>query len=110
LAHDPKNQQASGSIADLAMIYAASGRKEDAERIYRNLQSLPNPGSISNYNHVMAALAGKLGHIDEGFSYLKMAQSQKLARTIWMRVDRDLEALRPDPRFKAILKASKLLP
>ncbi len=108
LAHDSKNRQASGSAADLAVIYARAGRKGEAEVIYRNFQQLPNPEGISNYSYSMAVLAANLGRIEEAFAYLKRAQEQKLARAIWMKVDPELDALRSDPRFRAMLKESKL--
>jgi tetratricopeptide (TPR) repeat protein len=107
-AHDSKNQQASGSVADLALIYAYAGRKAEAEQIYRNLQQLPHPETISNYSYVLAKLAAHLGHIDESLTYLKKAQQQRLARAIWMGVDPELDPLRRDPRFIQMLKEAKL--
>ena len=42
-------------------------------------------------------------------SLLESAVQRKLAQAIWMNVDPELESLRPDPRFQALVKRAKLV-
>ena len=56
-----------------------------------------------------AVLLASLGDTDEAFQSLDAAISRKLSRAIWVRVDPDLDPLRHDPRFDAMLRRVHLL-
>jgi hypothetical protein len=54
-------------------------------------------------------LYAALGDRDAAFRSLDAACDQKLSRAIWIKVDPDLDPLRKDPRFDALLHRIRLL-
>jgi DNA-binding winged helix-turn-helix (wHTH) protein/TolB-like protein/Flp pilus assembly protein TadD len=105
----PSREATSGSIADLGLIYAVQGRRDDARGILEQLKAKPPP-EVSNYEFVMAKLYAALGEKNLAFELLAKACEKHLARAIWMRVDPDLDPLRSDPRFNQLLSRVRLLP
>jgi len=59
------------------------------------------PTYESAYMH--AVLYGGLGERDQAFRASNAACDQKLSRAIWIKVDPDLDPLRRDSRFQALL-------
>ena len=45
-----------------------------------------------------------LGHIDEAFEWLAKAEAEHSYYIPWLKLDPDLDPLRADPRFAALLK------
>jgi DNA-binding winged helix-turn-helix (wHTH) protein/TolB-like protein/tetratricopeptide (TPR) repeat protein len=96
-----------GSVADLGMILAASGRIEEARKIYESLKN-QDRRNISNYEYSMAGLAAAIGSNDEAVAWLNHAVELRTARAIWIRVDPEMDPLRTDSRFDQIVKRARL--
>jgi tetratricopeptide (TPR) repeat protein len=78
------------------------GELERAKRwLRRSLQMDPND-SVLLYN--VACNFATLGELDEAFAYLEQAVENGMVSAAWMRNDSDLEALRSQPRYQALLE------
>jgi DNA-binding winged helix-turn-helix (wHTH) protein/TolB-like protein len=97
-------------LADLGQLFARTGNLPQGRAILAELDEADrkNPTYESAYMH--AVLEASLGDKDAAFRALDMACAQKLSRAIWIQVDPDLDPLRQDPRFAALLRRMRLPP
>jgi hypothetical protein len=51
-----------------------------------------------------ASFAAVSGDVDQALALLRIALSKGQAQRGWMRVDPDLELIKDDPRFKALIE------
>ena len=87
----------------LAHAYSALGKKAEAEKILRDLERKLKETSASPYT--MATIYAGLGENDEAFEFLEKAYSEKSLDISWsLKSDFLLDNLRPDPRFKTMLR------
>ena len=87
----------------LAHAYSALGKKTEAEKILRDLERKLKETSASPYT--MATIYAGLGENDEAFEFLEKAYSEKSLDISWsLKSDFLLDNLRPDPRFKTMLR------
>jgi hypothetical protein len=88
-------------LMHLGRIYAASGRRADAEKIIDELKQTKWTTQIDGYE--FAVIYAALGDKDMAFAHL----DTEYARGSWWldfaKVDPDLEPLRSDPRFDELL-------
>ena len=92
----------SRSVVALAHAYSAAGNKAGAEKILRDLQRKSKPNSTSPYT--MATIHAGLGENEKAFDSLEKAHSQKSFDILSLKSDLLLAGLRPDPRFKGLLR------
>ncbi len=88
--------------AALGRAYADGGDKAEATKVLDQLRArmrdeYVSPGSV-------ATLYVGLGEVDEAFAALTEAEAQHSYLVAWWKVDPDLDPLRSDPRFTALLK------
>jgi len=87
----------------LAHAYSALGKKAEAEKILRDLERESKESAVSPYT--MATIYAGLGENDRAFEFLEEAYSEKSLDIIWsLKSDFLLDPLRPDPRFKDMLR------
>jgi TolB-like protein/DNA-binding winged helix-turn-helix (wHTH) protein/Flp pilus assembly protein TadD len=92
-----------GPVVALAHAYAASGRRAEAEKILRDLESKSKGTSTSPYT--MSTIYAGLGENDKAFEFLEKAYSEKsLDIPSSLKSDFLLDSLRPDPRFQNLLQ------
>ena len=92
----------------LAHAYAAVGKKVEAEKILRDLERDAKKSGAPPYT--MATIYAGLGENDKAFECLEKAYSAKsLDITSSIRADFLLDNLRPDPRFKDMLRRMGLM-
>jgi tetratricopeptide (TPR) repeat protein len=92
----------SQSVVALAHAYSAGGRKAEAEKILRDLESKSKETANSPYT--MATIYAGLGENDKAFEFLEKAYSEKSLGVPWsLSSDLPLDSLRPDPRFQNLL-------
>ena len=90
------------SAVALAHAYSAAGKKAEAEKILRDLESKLKETSASPYT--MATIYAGLGEIDKAFEFLDEAYSEKSFDIYWsLKSDLLLDSLRSDPRFQDLL-------
>jgi serine/threonine protein kinase/Flp pilus assembly protein TadD len=93
-------------LMHLGRIYAASGRRSDAEKIIDELKR--REWTIQMDGYEFAVIYAALGDKDTAFAHL----DNEYARGSWWldfaKVDPDLEPLRSDPRFNELLRKLNL--
>jgi TolB-like protein/DNA-binding winged helix-turn-helix (wHTH) protein/Tfp pilus assembly protein PilF len=91
------------SAVALAHAYSAAGKKAEAEKILRDLESKLKGTSATPYT--MATIYAGLGEKDKAFEFLEKAYSEKSLDICWsLKSDLLLDSLRPDPRFQDLLR------
>jgi tetratricopeptide (TPR) repeat protein len=92
--------------AFLARSYAAAGHKDQATKILNELLQLATRQYMPPVE--IAATYTALGRNDEAFSWLNKAYDQRAAALVYLRVNRDYDSIRPDPRFQDLLRRMHL--
>jgi serine/threonine-protein kinase len=96
-------------FADLGQLYALTGKTAQARAVLNELERSDAKRRTYETEYMRSVLLASLGDKDAAFQQLETAVSRKLSRAIWMRVDPDLDPLRTDPRFDALLRRLHLL-
>jgi TolB-like protein len=94
--------------ANLAYIYAMTGKREDALKLIEKLKKIPEDARIKG-QLVAFAYVG-LGDLDAAFEWWKYAASMKETFIGWIRSYPLLEHVRSDPRYAELLKSVNLPP
>jgi predicted Zn-dependent protease len=83
-------------IANLARAYVASGKRNEAERLLRDLKNRSTPG----YSHAseIAVIYASLGDTDQAMSWLQKGYEERFNPGVLLRPGFD--PLRSDPRFQ----------
>ncbi|MGA8440243.1 MAG: winged helix-turn-helix domain-containing protein [Candidatus Sulfotelmatobacter sp.] len=109
IAEYQKAIETSGGSQDptvaLAHAYAAVGKKAEAEKILRNLES-NSKATASPYT--VATIYAGLGENDKALESLEKARSEKSFQILSLKSDLLLDTLRPDPRFQNLLRRMSL--
>jgi tetratricopeptide (TPR) repeat protein len=98
LSHQPENVDA---LAELGHVYTRLGRLQEGLAVDRRLVRLLPDNPTVHYN--LACSLALLGHGDEAFAALEAAVQRGYDDGPHLADDEDLAALRPDPRFQALL-------
>ena len=93
-------------VAALARGYAASGRKDEALRIY---ELLKHPGEKYVSPYWMAQIAADLGEKKEALQWLETAWAGRAVWMVMLSVDPAFDPLRSDPRFQSFGRRIYLL-
>jgi len=89
-------------IADLGHAYALAGRGADARRMLARLSELAETGYVSPYNRAVIHIG--LGEVDEAFAQLEAAYAMRSRSLAWLKVAREFDTVRGDPRFQSLLR------
>ena len=100
---DDRNAQI---LRALGCLYAVSGKRAEAQQVLDELYEESKQNYVSPYFIAMIYFA--LGDKDQGFSWLEKADEDRSKTLIWLKVDPELDLLRSDPRFAALLKRLNL--
>ena len=97
--------------AQMWTLYAQLSRTRTG-RPNRPQQSLPTfqDEKSPDTPYYMAMIYGKRGDLDQAFRSLEQAVQAHAPSLIWLKVDPELDSLRPDGRFAAILRQVGLTP
>jgi len=93
-------------IAAVARGYAASGRKDQALKIY---ELLKRPGEKYVSPYWMAQIAAGLGEKNEALQWLETAWAGRAVWMVMLSVDPAFDPLRSDPRFQSFVRRIHLL-
>jgi TolB-like protein/DNA-binding winged helix-turn-helix (wHTH) protein/Flp pilus assembly protein TadD len=89
----------------LGHAYAVSGKHDEAREVLRELDESAKVGHVGLLNK--AVIYAGLGDKEEAIKTLQQAASQNDASRVWLRVNPQLESLRSDSRFTALLPKSR---
>lgn len=105
-----KARESGGTTAPLSFAgytYAASGRREEAEHVLRELlRSLSEGAYVPPYN--VALIYHGLGDTTEAMRWLERAYDERDARMVFLGVDPLWDSLRSDARYTGLLERMKL--
>jgi eukaryotic-like serine/threonine-protein kinase len=88
--------------ADLAYAYAKAGRPDEARATLAELQKLSETRYVSPY--FLAPAHAALGDMGLAFSRLEEAFAERSNGMTFLTMDPNLDDLRPDPRFAALVR------
>jgi adenylate cyclase len=90
------------SASNLAVFYALSGNKSEAQRILDEVKQMPEP---SDERPLMIARAyTALGEKDQAFEWLERAYQERAFSVFFLKVDPEFDRLRSDPRFADLMR------
>jgi TolB-like protein/Tfp pilus assembly protein PilF len=87
-------------------VYAAAGKKVEAQRLLEELKGLSNRRYVPSYS--IAIIYAGLNDKDKAFEWLNQAYGERSFFIALLKVETVLDNLRPDPRFKEMLKRLNL--
>jgi serine/threonine-protein kinase len=87
-------------VASLAQTYAVAGRSGDARRLLTELEARSRHEYVPSYT--VALVHAGLGDADRAFELLENAYHEHSSWMSHLRIDRRLDPLRHDPRFRAL--------
>lgn len=96
------NNRISFGLADLGAALAASGRKEEAYALIKELEDRYRHKQSDGYS--LATIYAALGEKDKAFEWLEKDFSARSAKLPEVRWTINFEPLRDDPRFKDLIR------
>jgi TolB-like protein len=90
----------------LGYVYAAAGKKAEAQRVLDELKELSKQRYVPSYS--IAIIYAGLNDKDKAFEWLNKAYDERSFFIALLKVETVLDNLRPDPRFKEMLKRLNL--
>ena len=93
-------------LGELGSAYALAGKKDEAIDVLTNLEGLLKQGYSVNSD--IALIHSGLGDRNKTFEYLERAYEEKEDGVFWLKVDPCWDNLRPDARYKSLIKRMNL--
>jgi tetratricopeptide (TPR) repeat protein len=94
-------------LAQVAVAYAAAGKKTEALRTVARLQEISRQRYVSPYG--MAQAYAALNDKEQTFKWLQIADDDHAVWMSYLAVDPVFDRFRPDPRFRDLLRRVGLL-
>jgi tetratricopeptide (TPR) repeat protein len=89
-------------LAELGHAYALAGKTEEANKILEELQKLSKQ-KYADASYIAMVYVG-LGEIDGAFRWLEKAFEERAFGLTLLKVEPRFDRIRPDPRYKVLLK------
>jgi len=103
LSEFERGDEADGQVGR-ALAYHAMGRRADADSALAQLEK----NFLDEDPYAIAQVHAFRGEIDLAFVWLDRAFAKHQGNCVWIKVDPMLAILRPDPRFRALLRKMRL--
>lgn len=94
-------------LGALGHIYAVSGKKDEARKAIKDLESLSKRIYVSSYQK--AVIYAGLGEKDQSFGYLQKSFDERSMSGPLLRFDPRLNELRGDPRFHDLMRRAGMM-
>jgi tetratricopeptide (TPR) repeat protein len=95
-------------IGELGYVYAASGKRAEAEKVIGELEELSKRQYVSP--SFIAAVYAALGEKEQAFQWLNKAYEGRAQIIMFLKVDPTFHSLRSDPRFADLVRRVGLPP
>jgi eukaryotic-like serine/threonine-protein kinase len=89
-------------LVGLGKAYAMADRTSDAEKVLDDLRQQTAARYVPPY--FFAVIYAALGRKEEAFAWLDKAFSERDHYLAWLKVDSAVDRLRPDPRFRQMIR------
>ena len=89
-------------LASLAHAYGAAGRRADALKLIRNLETLAAGQHVSSYDMALAFMG--VNDKDQALSWLEKAVSDHAGRLMFLNVEPRFDSVRSDPRYAELVR------
>jgi serine/threonine protein kinase/Flp pilus assembly protein TadD len=89
------------SLAGLGHAYAVSGKRDEAQKLLKELSEQSQHRYVSPYH--MAMISAGLGEKEQSFEWLDKACKDRSGWLVFIKVDPNLDGFRSDPRFTDLL-------
>ena len=89
-------------LARLAHVLALMGNPQEARKLWDRLAELSKRRNVSSYNFAVVALG--LGERDRALGLLEKAFDERSSQMCFLNVEPLWDPLRPDPRFREVLR------
>ncbi len=90
------------TVTSLGHAYAIAGRKAEAQKVLDHFAELSKGRFISPYN--IALVYAGLGENPKALAWLKKAYDEQSGQLVYLKVEPNLDNLRPDPRFQELVR------
>jgi tetratricopeptide (TPR) repeat protein len=90
----------------LGYAYALAGRMDEAQQALDTLNELAKKDYVPPY--LIAVVYGGLGDKEQAFARLDNAYDERFGHLTYLKVNPTLDGLRPDPRFRDLMRRVKL--
>ncbi len=97
-----------GGVSLLAIAYARSGRREEAQNVFGKLIEASSDQYVPPY--YLAVITASLGDKDQSFTWLEKAYRERSGWIPWLKQDPLADGLRTDLRFSELLRRVGLKP
>ncbi len=97
-----------GRVAQLGYVYAASGKRAEAQKVLEQLKEISKQRYVNPANFAMIYTG--LGDKDRAFEFLQKQYEAHPFALNFLKVDPVWDSLRSDPRFVALLRQMNLAP
>ena len=88
-------------LAQLGQIHALRGRRDAAHQVVARLKQLAGTRYVPAYD--LALVHAALGERDAAIGWLQRAYDERYGPLVFLRVDPDIDGVRGDPRFDALV-------
>jgi serine/threonine-protein kinase len=88
-------------LAQLGQIHALQGQRHAARQVIARLKQLAATRFVPAYD--LALVHAALGERDAAFEWLQRAYDERYGPLVFLRVDPDIDGVRDDPRFDALV-------
>ena len=95
-----------GRAAALGYTYGVAGKRNEALKVFDDLQLLSKQRYVSPYNFALLYLG--LGEKDRTFEWLNKTFNEYPFTLVFLKIDPRYDNLRSDPRFTDLLRRMKL--
>lgn len=96
------SRRSPASLSNLGMAYGRAGRRGEAQQVLNELVGLSKRTYVNPFSFFSIHIA--LGQNDQALERLEEAVQSHLSGMIFIRVNPEFDPIRPDPRFKELVR------